>query len=198
MEDAHKVKRRRSLCVKANRSVSAFSRVASYLQQSQKRLLYNSFMSNFKYCPLIWMFCGKGANNEINQIHTRGLRVLLDDYDAPCADLLVRSNEKTVHVQNLQRLMVEIDKTLNHENPLFLSELFQRREIRYNLRIKDTVLLPNTSTVAFGMKSICFRGNILWNSIPDVIKSSETVASFCKKIKTWAGEGCNCKLCCPL
>ena len=144
-----------SLCVKANRSVSAFSRVASYLQKSQKRLLYNSFvMSNFKYRPLIWMFCGKGANNKINKIHKRALRVLLDDYDASFADLLVRGNEKTVHVQNLQKLMVEIYKTLNHENPLVLSELFQRREIRYNLRIKNTVLLPNTSTVAFAMKSI--------------------------------------------
>ena len=185
-----------SLCVKANRSVSAFSRVARYLQQPQKRLLYNSFvMSNFKYCPLIWMFCGKGANNKINKIHKRALSVLFDNHNAPFADLLVRSNEKTVHVQNLQRLMIEIYKTLHHENPLFLSELFQRREIRYNLRIKDTILLPSTSTVAFGMKSICFRGSILWNSIPDVIKSSETVASLCKKIKTWAGEGCNCKLC---
>ena len=165
-------------------------------KHSSSLVTRNSFvMSNFRYSPLIWMFCGKGANNKINKIHKRALRVLFDDHNAPFADLLVRSNEKTVHVQNLQRLMIEIYKTLHHENPLFLSELFQRREIRYNLRIKGTVLLPSTSTVAFGMKSICFRGSILWNSIPDVIKSSETVASFCKKIKTWAGEGCNCKLC---
>ena len=79
--------------------------------------------------------------------------------------------------------MIEIYKTLHHKNPLFLSELFYRREIRHYLRIKDTVLLPSTSTMAFGMKSICFRGSILWNSIPDVIKSSDMVASFCKKIK---------------
>ena len=107
------------------------------------------------------MFCGKGANNKISRIHKRALRVLLDDYDAPFPYLLLRSNEKTVHVQNLERLMVEIYKTLNHENPLFLSELFQRGEIRYNLRIKDTILLPNISTVAFGRKAICFRVSIL-------------------------------------
>ncbi len=127
-----------SLCVKASRSVSAFSRVARYLQQPQKRLLYNSFiMANFKYCPLIWMFCGKGANNKINRIHKRALCVLFDDHETPFAELLVRSNERTVHVQNLQRLMIEIYKTLHHQNPVFLSELFQRREIRYNLRIKN-------------------------------------------------------------
>ena len=81
------------------------------------------------------MLRGKGANNKINNIHKRALRVLLNDYDAPFADLLVRSNEKTVHVQNLQRLMVEIYKTVNHENPLFLSEPFQRRETRSNYKL---------------------------------------------------------------
>ena len=94
--------------------------------------------------------------------------------------------------------MKEIYKTLHHKDPQFFFELFQRREIRYDLGIMDTILLPSTSTVAFGMMSICFRGSILWNSIPDVIKSSETIASFRKKIKTWAGEECDCKLCCVL
>ena len=50
-----------SLCVKANRTVgSAFSRVTRSLQQPQKRLLHNSFVtSSFKYCPLIWIFLWK-------------------------------------------------------------------------------------------------------------------------------------------
>ena len=69
-------------------------------------------MSNFRYCPLICMFCGKGANNKINKIRKRALRALFDDCDASFADLRVRSNERTVHVQNLQRLMIEIYKTL--------------------------------------------------------------------------------------
>ena len=64
----------KSLCIRANMSVSAFSRVAGYLQQPQKMLLYNSFiMSNFRYCPLIWMFCGKNTNKKINKIHIRAL-----------------------------------------------------------------------------------------------------------------------------
>ena len=40
--------------------------------------------------------------------------------DAPFADLLVRSNEKSDHVQHLQRLRIEMFKRLRHENPLFL------------------------------------------------------------------------------
>ena len=49
-------------CQKANNKISAFSRVSSYLNEKQSLLLYNSFiMSQFNYCPLIWMFCGKVA-----------------------------------------------------------------------------------------------------------------------------------------
>ena len=75
-------------------------------------------------------------------------------------------------------------------NSIFWSELFQRRD-RYYLIIKDTVPLPSASTTAFGMRSSCFevlmfRGSILWNSIPGVIKSSEKQSLlFATRIKTW-------------
>ena len=73
-------------------------------------------MSNFKYCPLIWMFCGNVTNNKINDIQKQALRVSFNDYDAPFADPLVRSNETTVHLQDLHRLMIKIYKTLHHLN----------------------------------------------------------------------------------
>ena len=129
-----------------------------------------SSCSNIKYCTLIWMFCRKDTNNKINKIHKCALRVLFKDYDAPFADLLVRRNENTVHVQNLQRLKIEIYKTLQNLSPPFLFECFQRNEIRYNLRTNDTVLLPSTFTVTFGLNSIILRGSILWNCMPAVIQ----------------------------
>ena len=186
----------KSLCLKANRNVSALSRAAKVIDPPKCKLLYNSFvMSNFRYCPLIWMFCGRTANNEINRVHKRALRILLKDYDASFDELLIRNDEKTVHVQNLQKLMIEVYKSLNHENPSFLWDLFTRKEINYNLRIKDILTLPKASTASFGTNSIAFRGSILWNSTPDVIKNSNTVSVFGKNIKNWTGEGCNCKIC---
>ena len=131
-------------------------------------------MSNFRYCPIIWMFCGRTANKEINRVHKRALRILLKDFDASFDDLLIRNEEKTVHVQNLQKLMIEVYRSLSHENPSFLWDLFTRKENNYNLRIKDILTLPKASTASFGTNSIVFRGSILWNSTPDVIKSSNT------------------------
>ena len=66
----------------ANNKASAFSRVAEYLDQDKRLILYNTFiMSDFNYCPLIWMFCGKDAN--VSQ------RIMWQDIAAPFAELLV-------------------------------------------------------------------------------------------------------------
>ena len=59
----------------------------------------------------------------------------------------------------------------------------------------DILTLPKALTTSFGTNSISFRGSILWNSTPDVIKSSNTVFSFIKNIKNWSGEVCNCNIC---
>ena len=77
------------LCLNANNKISAFSRVSSYLNEKQSLLLYNSFiMSQFNYCPLIWMFCEKVANNELNHTHKRALRILFHDYISTFNELL--------------------------------------------------------------------------------------------------------------
>ena len=107
----------KSLYVKPNRSASACSRVAGYLQQPQERLLYNSFvMLNFKYCPLIWM------------------RLF--------AYLLIRSNQNAIYVQNLRRLMMEIYKMLHHLNPPFISEFFSEKRDQISSQNKWHSLAP--------------------------------------------------------
>ena len=111
----------KSFCLEANRNISDLSRVAKIIDKPKCYLLYNSFvMSNFRYSPLIWMFCGKTAKNEMNRVHKRALRVVLRDYDASFDELLVENEEKNIHAGNLQMLIIEVYKSLNHQNPSFL------------------------------------------------------------------------------
>ena len=186
----------KAVCVKASRKVSAFSRVANFITFEQAKLLYNSFiMSNFGYCPLIWMFCGKTANEEINRIHKRALRRLYNDFNSNFEELLARSGEKTVHLQNLEKLLLEVFKSLHQINPAFMWELFERKEVNYNLRNKDLLRIPKFQTITYGANSISYRGSYLWNSIPDVVKSCERVLSFKRKLREWNGRTCTCRVC---
>ena len=69
-----------AICKRENQQVKAFSRIAGYLKKHKAYLLYKSFISStFNYCPVIWMFCGKTANNRINELHKLALRVLQSD-----------------------------------------------------------------------------------------------------------------------
>ena len=67
----------RGMCKKANQKIQAFGRLRQYIGKDRSKLLLNVVvLSNFSHCPLIWLFCIKTANNEINRSHKRALRTL--------------------------------------------------------------------------------------------------------------------------
>ena len=111
-------------------------------------------------------------------------------------DVVSRKFSFLIHVKNLQKLMLEIFKTLNLLNPSYLWDYFSTKEVEYNLRIKYLVKLPQIKTHTFGTHSLTFRGSLLWISLSDDIKMCKNIAAFKKKIKTWKGANCSCKLCC--
>ena len=113
----------------------------------------------------------------------------------PFAELLARGNECTIHIGNLQKLMLEIYKCLNSENPSFMWNIFQTKDVAYNLRTQKLLQLPSTNTLSYGNDSLSFRGAILWNTLSDSIKSLATSASCKRSIKEWKGGNCSCKIC---
>ena len=36
-------------------------------------------ISQFNYCPIVWMWHGRGLNNKINNLHERKLRIVYQD-----------------------------------------------------------------------------------------------------------------------
>ena len=86
------------LCQKANKNISAFPRISNYVNEKQPLLLYYSFiMPQFNYCSLMWIFCGKVANNYLNLTHKRALRILFNDFSSSYEKLLQRGEECTFH-----------------------------------------------------------------------------------------------------
>ena len=91
----------KALCQKANRKVSAFSRVAPYLNHEKGKILYNTFvMSNFNYCPLIWMYHGKTSNSQVDRVQKGALRILHNDFNTQFEVLLEITDERKVHTKN--------------------------------------------------------------------------------------------------
>ena len=148
--------------VKANRKVSAFARVAKYIDIEKAKVLYQSFIaSTFKCCPLIWMFCGKAENDNIGRVHKRALQILLDDHESILEELLSKNGETHIHTQYLRMLMIEIYRTVGNTNPPFMQEYFIRKDVKYDLRTRDLLQIPAAKSSTFGIHSIKFRGSLL-------------------------------------
>ena len=141
------------------------------------------------------MFCGKAASKELDRSHRRALRILRNGYSPPLDELLQKSSECTSQIKNFRKLLLEVYKCLKNENPSFIRNMLHEKSLQYNLRLKNLLMLPQTNTIKYGDDTIVFRGTILWNYLPNEIKSQNSVCSFKECIKNWSGECCNCKIC---
>ena len=70
----------KNLCNKASLKLHALSRISSFMSSKKLKIIMKSFiLSQFNYCPLVWMFHSRECNNRINRIHERALRIAYRD-----------------------------------------------------------------------------------------------------------------------
>ena len=151
-----------ALCYKVNKKITAFSRLNNFITMQQVQSIYNVIiLSNFNYCPLIWMFCNKIANKQIGRTHKCALQILYKDYESSFEALLTRSGSNSIHVNNLQKRVIEILKIMNGLNPPLIWEFHERKHVSYNPRIQNLCKLPPIKTLNFGLDSISFQGSFL-------------------------------------
>ena len=142
-----------ALCKKASQKLHALTRISIYMEPDKLKLLMKAFViSQFSYCPLIWMFHDRNLNNKINRIHERTLRTAYKDNVSSFENLLIIDNSVTVHQKNLQFLMIEIYKIKHDLNPSFMKQIFEEKVLPYNLRCCDKLQLPETETIKLPSK----------------------------------------------
>ena len=183
------------LCKQASNKLYALARISHFLSEEKRKMLMKSFIiSQFNYCPIIWMHCQRKCNNSINRIHERALRIAYNDYISDFKTLLRKDNSVTIHQKNIQALILEIYKTLNNLNPTFMQEIFCLKELNYSTR-KQNLVYPNPHTVSYGLESFGYQASKLWSKIPYQIQQSESVTSFKEAIIKHCENICNCRLC---
>ena len=163
--------------------------------EQAKSLSEAYIMSTFMYCPEIWMYCSKTANNPINKIHKPSLRVIYEMEDANFEDLLIKDSSWTIHENNIHTLLIEIYKSLNHISPPIMQEFFDLKVTPYSLRNNNILRLPKTNTSRYGTEALCFKGSIIWNTVPNRYKNLNSLDKFKQQIKMWKPTTCTCKLC---
>ena len=184
------------LCKKASQKLNALIRIANYMNFDQRKLLFNAFfLSQFQYCPLVWMFHSRTINNKINRLHERALRVIYTDHTSTFEELLTKDKSVTIHQRNLQYLAIEMFKSKNALSPAFMKDVFKEQKLTYSLRKVTEFKRRNVRSVYHGTESIANIAPQIWSQIPDDIKNAESLSEFKAKIKSFVFEKCPCRLC---
>ena len=129
------------------------------------------------------MFYSRTTNNKINKLHERALRLVYDDYVSTFEKLLEKDNSFTVHHYNIQTLCIELYKVFSGQSQMIFSDLFERKNIKYNLRSQADFVIPQVKSVYKGSNSLRYLGPIIWNLIPKEVKNCDTISSFVSKIR---------------
>ena len=182
---------------KANNKANSLSRLRNKLDTNQKLSLYHSYiLSAFGYCPLIWMFCGKSCNELINRVQRKSLRIIYNDYNSDYDTLLKYGNHHKIHDINNRKLLIEVYKCLNKLNPSFLNGLFKPKSVSHDLRNRKLLIIPNTNTQQYGLKSLSYRGSMIWNSNNNSnLDQSKDLNQFKNRLKNQESIKCSCHLC---
>ena len=110
-------------------------------------------------------------------------------------DLFIKDSSWTIHENNIRILSIEICKSLNHISPPIMQEFFDLKVTPYSLRNNNMLRLPKTNTSRYGTEAICFKGSIIWNTVPNRYKNLNSLDKFKQQIKMWKPTTCTCKLC---
>ena len=151
-------------------------------------------LSQFGYCPLVWMFHSRKLNNRINKIHERALRIVYEDNDSQFTDLLKRDESFTIHERNIQNLAIELYKITNGLSPKIMNLI---------LPLKSSNRYPghnpfkrrNVRKVRSGTDTLAHLGPKIWEIVPESIKTVKSFNLFKKGIKRWRPSNYPCRLC---
>ena len=128
------------ICRYAANQLHGLIRLRMFLNFEEKKTLINSyFYSNFNYCPLVWMFSSAKSLNNVESLQKGALYFLCEDFVSSYEELLRKAGKETMKVNRLRSLCIEIYKSINNIEPMYMNEI---------------VKLRNINQISFGDKSL--------------------------------------------
>ncbi|MDP6877649.1 MAG: hypothetical protein QGI18_03550 [Candidatus Marinimicrobia bacterium] len=136
------------------------------------------------------VFLTARQHSKIDKIIEKSLRVIDSINGLTYNKLLKKYNQSSIQHRAHKVIATEVFKTFNNMNPTYMKNIFQKqtniRSTRQTLNLKSQPFRSKK----YGFNSLRVLAPIIWNSIPNKIKSSKGIAAFKDQIKRWGYNDC--------
>ena len=165
-----------NICKSAANQLNASVRLKIFLGSNERQVLVNSFvLSNFNYCPLVWLVSSSTSLRKIENLHKKALRSLLNNYASSYKQLWQKFSKAFLNLRNHRAFSTAFFKAMIG-NEIFERSLSNKKPIKQNY--KRNVVTPKTNQVREGPISLKSLALKIWNSLSASIKSSENFGTF--------------------
>ena len=169
-------------------------RITNYLNSSQNKHIFSGITkSHFNYCPLIWLFSSRKANNLFNKIHERFIQIVSRNNESNFENLLL----KIICQRNLLVLIIEVCKIINGYAPPIMGKFFAFGENTHHLRNFQLILNKNNKAWIYGLETISCRTSLLYANLPEECKFPNSLREFKSKMKSCKSDVWIRSLCWP-
>ena len=159
---------------KASRKLNALARGAPYMCLEKRKTVTKAFViSQFGYCPLVWMSHSRSRNNKVKSLHERALRIIYRDRSSSFQDLLKKDDSVTIHHGNIQTLATEMLKVKKDIAMEIMKRLIASKMSAYELRNNNSFKRRRENPGCHGTKLVSYLGPKICNLVPN-----ETMGPF--------------------
>ena len=163
------------------------------LSNKEKKTMKAFILSQFGYCPLVWMFDSRKLNHRINNIHERALRIVYKDRESSFEKLLEKDDSVKIHERNIQTLGIELYKVAFRLSLKIMNEVFILNS-QPSYPGQAEFISRNVKTVSYGTETLTHLGPKIWSMIPMAMKKF-SLSKFTKQIRKWKPVNCPCRIC---
>ena len=154
-----------NLCKKASQKLNALARIAPYMCLEKRKTVMKAYVASQ------FGYCPL-----VWMFHSKSL------------------NNKINSLHERALRITYSDRSSSFEN-LLKKELFAPKMSFYDLRNNNSFKRRRVKSVWYGTESVSYLCPKIWDLVANEIKESESLNGFKFKIKRWAPEGCQCRIC---
>ncbi len=171
---------------KVSVAISALKRIGCYISQDTAARVYQGLMEPyFSYCAPVWDGIGSKLSDKLQKLQNRAARVITrSSYDASSSSVLEELGCNNLYTNRKMQKAILMYKVMNNLTPMYLQELFVTRVSHYRLRDSEGKLFLPKPRTDYLKRSFSYSGASLWNSLPESLRSSSSLSSFKRSLKT--------------